>query len=613
MMNPDAIRELARWLAQSEDWRETTADQLQGLLMDRTGPTEAFVLSSPLVLGMPQRLAADGDGSAAALKPLAERLASERGMQRGMALWAIAGWAWALGLQPSYQMLAEGYDLPGPSDKTQPLRQQDSPSQPARPAPAGAAAEHTPAEKPAEAQAPDRTALPRDFKLTDEFREAFHAVEDQNQHLLLTGKAGTGKSTWLNYFRQHSASKFIVLAPTGVAAVNVGGMTIHSFFKLPPRALLPGDKDIPRLNNDHPHRKIMQAAEVIVIDEVSMVRADMLDAIDYALRQNTGFGKLPFGGKLLVLIGDALQLPPVVRSDSELDCLLYPAYTNGQPAQGGELFGPGYETPYFFSAQALQQVRFRHIALQRIFRQRDPAFVALLNTIRDGQIDPDTLNQLNARYEPETPPIQGNFSITLVTTNRDAQQLNKQALAQTPGKAQTYTGQTDGQFDRSRMPTDEALALKADAQVLFIHNDPDKRWVNGTIGYVRELKAETVIVATDQGETVEVGPHTWENYAYRWNSETGRIEAETLGTFTQLPLKLAWALTIHKSQGMTFDRVVIDLGRGTFAYGQLYVALSRCRSLEGLTLRRPVRPRDVKVDPRAVAFEQAAEGATEED
>ena len=456
--------------------------------------------------------------------------------------------------------------------------------------------------------------LPEGFELTADFEAAFEFVETTKNHLLLTGKAGTGKSTWLHYFALHTNKEFVVLAPTGVAAVKIGAQTIHSFFGLPPRAMMPADPDIRVFGKNHPTREIIKHADTIIIDEISMVRADLLDAIDTALRKNTGYKSLPFGGKQIVMIGDLHQLPPVVGKN-ELDKQLYPAYA--KPNRGGPsapiqdqtmLFGQHYDTPYFFSANVLQSAPLNVIQLQTIFRQHDDAFIDMLNRIRRGDRNADMLRSLNKRLNPNFVPDNDDFIITLVPTNRAAKKLNEAAMARLPDEPHLYRGEIDGEFERGRLPTDFKLELKVGAQVMFVRNDPARRWVNGSIGTVTQLEDEYVMVANADGEELTVTRYTWENTRYSWNKQQKVVETETVGTFTQFPLQLAWAVTIHKSQGLTFERVVVDLGRGAFAHGQTYVALSRCRSLEGLILKTRVKARDILLDPNVLEFTQEWEG-----
>jgi ATP-dependent exoDNAse (exonuclease V) alpha subunit len=440
--------------------------------------------------------------------------------------------------------------------------------------------------------------------LTPEVRDTFAYVENGSGHLLLTGKAGTGKSTWLHFFALHTQKNFVVLAPTGLSAVNVGGATLHSFFGFPLRPLLPNDAEIRRFGRKSGKMDLIQSTDVIIIDEISMVRADVLDAVDYSLRLNLRTDE-PFGGKQVVFIGDVFQLPPVVSGQHELERQLYPTlFPNDSPPEGW-LFTEGngaYDSPFFFSARVFRKSPISYQVLKEIFRQRDPEFITLLNRVRQGQPRPEDMQALNSRVVPGYTPPPEHIAVTLVTTNALAKRLNETALEALPGTVRTYNAVREGSFDARWQPADDPLTLKLGAQVLFTRNHPTGLWVNGTLGVVEKLGDDTIVVRTRAGELLEVSPTMWEHTEYVWNKDTRRVDSLIKGTFTQFPLRLAWALTIHKSQGMTFDEVVLDLGRGAFAHGQLYVALSRCRTFQGLTLRQPVRTSDAKVDPVVLEF-----------
>ncbi len=420
------------------------------------------------------------------------------------------------------------------------------------------------------------------LELNADFSYALNQLEKTGQNMFITGKAGTGKSTLLQLFRNTTRKKTVVLAPTGIAALNVKGQTIHSFFGFPPRVL--SSQDIKRRRN----RRLYKNLEVLIIDEISMVRADMLDNIDYFLRLNREDPR-PFGGIQLVFFGDLFQLPPVVASDVE-----------------SMLFQLHYDSPYFFSAEVFQQrLEIEMMELQKVYRQENKHFLNLLDAIRMNAIDFDILNEFNQRvilnFEPPA------FYITLTATNATADRINQKRLGQIPFPDRTYKAKITGNFKPSVYPTEAILRLKLEAQVMFIKNDPDKKWVNGTIGKIVELDNERVkvLVEDEKGisKTVEVEKMDWEILKYTSSlTNPNKIETETIGTFTQFPLKLAWAITIHKSQGKTFDKVVIDLGRGAFEHGQTYVALSRCRTLDGIVLRQALRPSDVKTDERIIDF-----------
>lgn len=420
------------------------------------------------------------------------------------------------------------------------------------------------------------------LELSPDFSQALDWLEKERRPAFITGRAGTGKSTLLQLFRNTTRKKAVVLAPTGIAALNVRGQTIHSFFGFPPRPLT--HKDIKKRRNRHLYRQL----EVLVIDEISMVRADLLDNIDYFLRLNREDDR-PFGGVQVVFFGDLFQLPPVVASPAEVS-----------------LFQSYYESPYFFSANVLTQgFSIDMLELRKVYRQDNRRFLRLLEAIRLNQIDYDDLAELNERYLPHFEP--GESYITLTAHNARADAINRRELDRLPGAGRTYVATVTGAFQPQLFPTDPALRLKENAQVMFIKNDPERQFVNGTIGHVIDLQEGrvTVAVETPAGPRrhVEVGPMDWEILRYVPGREApDRIETEVIGTFRQLPLRLAWAVTIHKAQGKTFDRVIIDLGRGAFEHGQTYVALSRCRTLEGIVLKQPLRPQDIRTDERVVDF-----------
>lgn len=412
----------------------------------------------------------------------------------------------------------------------------------------------------------------RDVELNDDFRMALDVIERQNQSLFITGKAGTGKSTLLRYFRATTKKSVVVLAPTGLAAINVGGQTIHSFFRFPPRLIDP--KNIrPSRNAD-----LFRQLDTLVIDEVSMVRADLMDGIDTALRLNRSKPHTPFGGVQVILIGDLFQLPPIVREQDLKD-----------------YFASRYGGPYFFYAPVFSQNGTHVIDLQKVYRQTDANFLHILNSIRERRLDNGSLESLNSRvceFEDLEQPEQ---YVTLTPTNQAAFQINISFLERLPGSEHTFEAIVSGKFDPSSFPTDATLRLKVDARVMMLRNDPNKRWVNGSLGVISEVGPNRLCVAIN-GVSCEIQRHTWENVEYFFNRQENRIDQRVIGTFQQYPLRLAWALTIHKSQGQTFDRLYLDLGSGAFAHGQTYVALSRCRSMDGIALGRPVFASDVIFD-----------------
>lgn len=415
------------------------------------------------------------------------------------------------------------------------------------------------------------------LELSADFQYALNRIEE-GANLFITGRAGTGKSTLLQLFRSTTRRKAVVLAPTGVAALNVSGQTIHSFFGFPPRLMQ--TEDIKRRRN----RRLFERLELVVIDEISMVRADLVDHMDYFLRLNRDDPR-PFGGVQVVVFGDLFQLPPVVASAVER-----------------ELFSTRYSSPYFFAAHIIPELELEMVELQKVYRQEQPHFLRLLEAIRTNRLDRDDLDTLNERCEPDFDPPPS--YLTLSARNAKVKQINQQKLDAIPMPARTYVGKAKGKFPPSQYPAEQLLQLKVGAQVMFVRNDPEKGFVNGSIGQVTNLNSETATIRLgDTGKSVEVGAYEWEINQYKIDPQHNKeISTEVVGTYRQLPIRLAWAVTIHKAQGKTFDRVVIDLGRGAFEHGQTYVALSRCRTLEGIVLRQPLRARDVQVDQRVVDF-----------
>ncbi len=418
--------------------------------------------------------------------------------------------------------------------------------------------------------------------ISDDFHDLLDELESSENHLFITGKAGTGKSTLLQLFRKTTKKKCVVLAPTGVAALNVNGVTIHSFFGFAPRLLT--SKDIEKRKNT----KLFQALDVIIIDEISMVRADQLDNIDYALRLNRNSDKL-FGGVQMLFFGDLFQLPPVVATPFERN-----------------YFQTVYESPYFFSAKVFEQgFEIETFELRTVYRQEEKRFISLLESIRSSDVDADILEDLNARVLPIEMDDPG--YITLTTRNNIANSINRKALEKIDRQKYSFAARVTGQFRPALFPTDEILTLKQGAQVMFIKNDALKRYVNGTVGIVNDITSEEIKVSIAQHEKeeiVSIERYEWEILKYQSSPSGGEIIAESVGSFTQFPLRLAWAITVHKSQGKTFDKVIIDLGGGAFEHGQTYVALSRCRTLEGILLKRPIRYQDILLDERIVDFYQ---------
>ena len=419
-----------------------------------------------------------------------------------------------------------------------------------------------------------------------EFQDALQLITYTRQSVFLTGKAGTGKSTFLKYICEHTKKKYVVLAPTGIAAINAGGVTLHSFFKLPFRPILPDDPDLSTKGGRifdffkyrKEHRKILAEVELIIIDEISMVRADIIDCIDRILRVYSQNNRLPFGGKQLLFVGDVFQLEPVVPSDQR------------------EILSLFYPSPFFFSARVFKEINLVPIELQKVYRQKDPVFINILDHIRSNSARPDDLKILNERVFPSFSPEDDDMYITLATRRDQVDFINEKKLAELPGEEFTSYGKIEGDFPESSLPTQLNLAIKEQAQVIFIDNDPERRWVNGTIGRISGIdESGNVYVLLESGAEHLVERTSWRNYKYRYNEEEKRIEEEIIGTFEQLPIRLAWAITIHKSQGLTFSRVVVDLSKGVFAGGQTYVALSRCTGLEGLVLKSKISPHDIFV------------------
>nr|WP_320189732.1 helix-turn-helix domain-containing protein [uncultured Desulfobacter sp.] len=420
-------------------------------------------------------------------------------------------------------------------------------------------------------------------------------------HIYLTGRAGTGKTTFLKSLQDFCPKQFMVAAPTGVAAVNAGGVTLHSFFQIPLGPFLPGQSDRPQDNRrffrfSKVKKQIINGLDLLVIDEISMVRADLLDALDAVLRRLRR-DERPFGGVQLLLIGDLFQLPPVTKPDE------------------WELLSNYYGSPYFFSSQALSRSELVTIELETVYRQSDPDFIRLLNAVRENRMDSHCTEILNRQVKPDLPD-QG--YITLTTHNRKAESINSLKLSRLGEKAHTLAAKVTGDFPSHAFPTGEQLTLKPGAQVMFLRNDasPDKNYFNGTIGEVTHVGTDIITVAcrgsagrsagesasdSKDGPVVEVKPVDWENVTYKVNEEDKTIQQEVVGTFKQFPLKLAWAVTIHKSQGLTFDRAIVD-AQNAFAHGQVYVALSRCTGLEGLVLTAPVPPNALGTDPVVVEF-----------
>ncbi len=425
------------------------------------------------------------------------------------------------------------------------------------------------------------------LEIGPDFSYALERLETAREPIFITGRAGTGKSTLLEYWRKRTLQNVAVLAPTGVAALNVGGVTVHSFFGFKPDVTVEKARKGGRKQE---LTKVLSKIDAIVIDEISMVRADLMDCIDASLRKHTGQRHTPFGGKRLILIGDLFQLPPVVSRDQE------------------QFVRQRYASPYFFAADVFKQVEPpERIELGKVYRQRDDGFVRLLDAIRSGHATKAHLAQLNELVDPRAEAEED--WITLTTTNQRAALVNDARLEAIRGAARRYPAVVDGKVVERDFPTEQQLALKVGAQVMMVNNDLQDRWVNGSIGRIVDIVPvadgdDIVRVRLTNGRTVDVQPHTWEVSEWKYDQEKGEPETGIVGQFRQYPMKLAWAVTIHKSQGKTFDKVVVDVSGGIFAHGQLYVALSRCRTFGGMVLRRAVTGRDLIVDDRVMRFMQ---------
>jgi ATP-dependent exoDNAse (exonuclease V) alpha subunit len=421
------------------------------------------------------------------------------------------------------------------------------------------------------------------IELNEQFKHALDLMEHSNRSVFITGRAGTGKSTLLNYFRHTTKKKVAVLAPTGVAALNVKGQTIHSFFGFKPNITLERVRRL-RLSDEE---NIYKQIDAVIIDEISMVRADLLDCVDRFLRLNGPRTDKPFGGIQMIFIGDLYQLPPVTTGTER------------------DIFRSVYETPYFYSAKVFGSFEMEFVELEKIYRQHDAQFIDLLNSIRNSSITEEGLHLLNQRYMPDFEPSPGDFYLYLTTINKLADEINSRELARLDTELHTFTGRIEGQFGNEYLPTAVNLQVKAGAQIMLLNNDADGRWVNGSIGKIVDIVVDdnssaVIIAELVDGDTVEVTPYTWE--IFRFFADGGQLRSEVIGKFKQYPLMLAWAVTIHKSQGKTFDRVIIDIGRGAFAHGQTYVALSRCTTLDGIVLKKPILKQHIWTDYKVVKF-----------
>ncbi len=424
------------------------------------------------------------------------------------------------------------------------------------------------------------------IEINDDFHRAIDLITDSSSNVFITGKAGTGKSTFLQYCRKEIKKSLVILAPTGVAAVNVQGQTIHSFFHFKPDITVEAVSSV-KVKPDM--ARIYKKLDLMIIDEISMVRADLIDCVDTFLRLYGPDTEKVFGGIQVVFIGDLYQLAPVVPPDER------------------QLFQTVYKSPYFFDAHVFKKMSMEIIEFEKNYRQKDIGFLELLNAIRNNNVTHQNIDVLNARHDSFFVPKRDEFYVYLTTTNKLADRINDERLHSLNEDLFTYEGTVRGDFTNKSLPTHETLDLKVGAQVMLLNNDAEKRWINGSIGEVVDIfkagfNSVAVQVILTDGTRVEVEPFTWEMHQFYYDEKKDSIASRMIGSFKQFPMKLAWAITIHKSQGKTFDKIIIDVGQGAFCHGQMYVALSRCTTFEGIVLKRPMAIKDIRMDKRVAEF-----------
>lgn len=443
--------------------------------------------------------------------------------------------------------------------------------------------------------------LPEGYENDTTAMSLFKEIEGTNNSYFITGKAGTGKSTFIHYFTKKSQKEVILLAFTGIASINISGQTIHSFFRFPFKPLLPNDEEIPAFREFWQNYKIIQKAKTIIIDEVSMLRADILEGIDCSLRKNGGNPSLPFGGKQMIFVGDIFQLPPIFDSNNVVE---------------KEVFTRIYKSEYFFDSHSYKNLQPEFFEFKKVHRQSNEYFINLLNKVRDCSITGNEIELLNSKYNPDFAPNTKDFVIMLSSNNFIAKEENRQRITSLPYTSHYFKAKITGDFKEDKYPTLPILELKKSSQVMFVKNDPianGRRWVNGTIGKVEFIADDEIEVRLIDGKVYKIVKEVWENRKYQWDKDKGKITSKVIGEFEQFPLKLAWAITIHKSQGLTFDKINLHTGSGTFVNGQLYTALSRCRTLDGINLKRRIKQSDIIEDKRLLEFYKSLESEEEQE